>query len=156
MIERPSPNYSARKPGTAVRFLVLHADASPSESATLSWITDPKSQVSYHLYVQRDGTVVRCVPDHRAAWAVGVSAWEGMANLNHWSVSLAFANRNNGTEPLTLRQIEQGRALVAQYRVKFPGIVPVTHTMVAMPRGRKHDPEGAPNFRLADFATPTE
>ena len=142
-----TPNHGPRRKGATLRWLVWHCDASPSESATLSWIANPKSQVSYHWLIRRDGRCERLVPDDRAAWAVGVSEWEGVTGLNSWSVSIAFANRNDGKEPLTPEQIAAGKAL----RLQYPTLVSLTHAQVAMPRGRKTDPDKAPNFRLSDF-----
>ena len=142
-----TPNHGPRRKGSTVRWVIFHADASPSESATLSWIANPASKVSYHWLIRRDGRCERLVPDDRAAWAVGVSEWEGVTGLNSWSVSIAFANRNDGKEPLTPEQLAAGKAL----RLQYPTLVSLTHAQVAMPRGRKTDPDKAPNFRLSDF-----
>src|SRR5690606_23050181 len=39
--------------------VVIHADAGKTEAGTISWILDPRSRVSYHYLVGRDGTVYR-------------------------------------------------------------------------------------------------
>lgn len=149
MIEKPSPNCNGR-PGP-IRCVVLHNDASPKESATLSWTSTPVSKVSYHVLVGRDGTCYRLVPDERRAWAVGVSAWNGVRDVNGCSLNLAFSNRNDGTEPLTPEQIEAAKHVIAKWRTKWLIEDVTTHKIVARPVGRKHDPEAAPNFRLEDF-----
>jgi N-acetylmuramoyl-L-alanine amidase len=147
---RLSPNHSSRR-GATIRWIVLHADASPSERATLDWICSPQSAVSYHLLVHRDGTVTRCVPDDRAAWACGKSAWQGVQGLNRHSLSIAFANKHDGKERLTDAQIDTAMQLVAACKARHPTVEDVlTHAMIAP--GRKSDPDNTPNFYRHDYA----
>ena len=150
MIERPSPNHNARS--HPIRLICLHADASPKESATLSWTASPKSQVSYHVLVGRDGTCYRIVDDTRRAWAVGKSAWRGVTDVNGVSLNLAFSNRNDGKELLTPAQVISAKQVIADWRAKWQIEDVTTHKIVARPVGRKHDPEAAPNFFLEDYA----
>ena len=150
MVDRPSPNHNAR--AHPIRCIVLHNDASPNEEATLSWTASPKSQVSYHILVGRDGTMYRIVPDERRAWAVGISVWRGVTDVNGISLSAAFSNRNDGKEPLTAAQISAMRQVVADWRARWQIEDVTTHKIVARPVGRKHDPEAAPNFSLLEFA----
>lgn len=148
-IERPSPNQNARS--HPIRCIVLHNDAAPNEQATLSWCASPKSKVSYHVLVGRDGTCYRLVPDTRRAWAVGISAWRGVTDVNGVSLNLAFSNRNNGIELLTEAQLASARSVIADWKAKWMIEDVTTHKTVARPVGRKHDPEAAPNFRLENF-----
>ena len=149
MIDRPSPNHNGRS--APIRCIVLHNDASPKENATLDWCASPESKVSYHVLIGRDGTAYRLVPDERRAWAVGKAAWRGVTDVNSVSLSVAFSNRNNGTEPLTDAQIAGAKAVIAAWKAKWPIEDVTTHKIVARPVGRKHDPEAAPNFSLAEF-----
>lgn len=152
MIERPasSPNHNART--QAIRCVVIHADASPNEGGTLSWIASAKSKVSYHVLIGRAGTIYRIVPDVRRAWAVGIAKWRGVRDVNGCSLSVAFANRNDGKELLTEAQIMAVKTVILAWRQKYQIEEVTTHKIVAWPAGRKHDPEAAPNFVLADFA----
>ena len=167
MIEVPrlSPNQNGR-PGP-IRCIVLHSDASPNEAGTLSWIQSPQSKVSYHILVGRDGTCYRCVPDERRAWAVGYSAWRGVRDVNGCALNVAFANLNNGKEPLTAAQIAAVKEVIAAWRAKWQIEDVTTHQIVSRFADgkefhvspltgkkvrRKHDPESAPNFSLAEFA----
>lgn len=161
---RLSPNQDAR--AHAIRVIVIHADASPNEQGTLGWLENPKSKVSYHVLIGRTGTKYRCVPDERRAWAVGYSAWRGARNINGIALSVAFANRNDGKEPLTPAQIASAREVIAGWKEDWLIEDVTTHRIVSrwkdgkelrlnphtgkMER-RKHDPESAPNFRLQDF-----
>jgi N-acetylmuramoyl-L-alanine amidase len=144
-----SPHHNARK--GPIRLVVLHADASPSEKGTLSWLTDPASKVSYHVLIGRHGGIYRLVPESRRAWHAGVSAWPGIADVNGASLGLSFANRHDGTEALTPLQMASAQSVIAEWRAKYPTIEAVT-THAAVAPGRKSDPLKAVGFRLEDFA----
>jgi N-acetylmuramoyl-L-alanine amidase len=144
-----SPNQSARR-GEAVRWIVLHADVSPKETATIGWLTNAESRVSYHALVHRDGSITRFVQDQHAAWACGASQWEGVRHLNRCTLSAAFANRHDGVERLMAAQIDAMRWLVQHWRAQHPGIAGIlTHAQVSP--ARKSDPERVPNFWRADY-----
>ena len=143
-----SPNHNDRK--GRIRLIVLHCDASPSERATLSWLANPASKVSYHALIHRDGWVSRIVPDERRAWHAGKSRWQDIADVNGASLGLAFANRHDGKEPLTSAQVDIAQAVVQYWRQRYDIEAVVGHRDVAPQR--KTDPYLAPNFRLEDYA----
>lgn len=147
-VRRLSPNQGQRgrhKP----TMIVLHADASPTEAATLDWLSKPLSQASYHVFVGRDGTAYRLVDDERRAWHAGKSAYPGYKDVNSQSLGLSFANRHDDTEALTPAQMATGKAVVAKWKAKYAITHVVTHADVAP--GRKTDPDHILGFRLADF-----
>jgi N-acetylmuramoyl-L-alanine amidase len=149
VVNHLSPNHGSRR-GTAIQCIVLHADASPDELATLRWCANPKSEVSYHVLIGRNGVRYRMVADDRRAWACGRRVWDGQADVNSLSLSLSFANRNDGQEWLTDAQIQAARAQVAEWRRMYPSIRDITtHKRIAP--SRKSDPEQAPNFSLYIF-----
>lgn len=145
---KASPHHSSR--GVAVpRYIVLHADVSPREASTISWLQHPDSQVSYHILVHRDGTTTRFVPDARSAWACGKSEWGGLVGLNRHSLSLAFANRHDGKEPLTAAQIATAAAWCDHWRTVYPITDVLTHADISP--SRKSDPHHIPNFDREDY-----
>lgn len=143
-----SPNHNDRK--SRIRLVVLHCDASPSERATLSWLANSASKVSYHALIHRDGWVSRIVPDERRAWHAGKSRWQDVTDVNGASLGLAFANRHDGKEPLTSAQVDIAQAVVQYWRQRYDIDAVVGHRDVAPQR--KSDPYLAPNFRLEDYA----
>lgn len=159
MTDAPSPNHNARS--HPIRCIVLHADGSPKESATLSWVATPDSKVSYHVLIARDGTAYRIVPDDRRAYAVGYAAWKGVRDVNSVSLSLAFSNRDDGKELLTTAQMIAAQAVIAEWKHKWAIEDVTTHKIVSRWKNgkeldanghrRKVDPEMAPNFILEAF-----
>ena len=146
-----SPNHSKRP--EPPRVIVLHATGPGTTRNVLEWMRLPQSKVSYHGLIASDGTYYQVVPDDRAAWHAGVSEWNGVKNINGISLGLAFVNPNNGVTPLTPQQIAIAKGVIQYWRQQYATIEAVTtHAAVALPKGRKSDPEAVPNFRLFDFA----
>lgn len=74
------------------RFIVMHYTAGWTASSAISTLTNPKSGVSAHFVVDRDGSVTQLVPCNRAAWHAGPSAYKGYKNLNSHSVGIEIVN----------------------------------------------------------------
>ena len=147
-----SPHHSARPAGVTPRVIVLHADAAKDATASVSWIKSKESKVSYHALVDRDGTVYTFVDPSRKAWHCGVSEYQGVQNVNDFSLGLSFANICDGVELYTHAQYEAGADVVREWMALYPTLSVehiTTHEATALPAGRKHDP--GPLFRLDYF-----
>lgn len=112
IIDRPSPNHSARPSGVTVDAIVIHGTAGKTDEGDLSWITSEKSGISYHYMVGRTGKVYRLVRPERRAWHAGKSILEGDKDINDRSIGVAFSNNGAG-EPYTDAQYEAAGALLA-------------------------------------------
>lgn len=137
---RPSPNRSSRK-GFPVGMVVIHGDAGKSDMGTVSWLQNPKSRVSYHYLVGRDGTVYRFVPETDKAWHAGKSEWKGASvhgSLNPVSVGVAFAN--DGGEPYKPVQYKVGGKLVADICARHDIQLRNIRGHYEVSPGRKSDP----------------
>jgi N-acetylmuramoyl-L-alanine amidase len=147
-----SPNHSARLNEARPRVIVLHATGPGALRGILDWLKTPASKVSYHGIIAPDGTYYNLVSPERAAWHAGVSEWNGIKAVNSISLGLSFVNPNDGIIPLTPNQISVAKGVIQYWRQQYPTIEAVTtHAAVALPKGRKTDPENVPNFRLSDF-----
>lgn len=145
-----SPHFNSRPKGAAIRLICLHADAGASDKGTLSWLAAEESKVSYHILVGRDGTAYEVVDPRKRAWHAGKSVWKGASNCNDYSVGVAFANRHDGTEPLTDAQLATMLDVVRDLAGRFPIADVVTHAMIAP--SRKTDPNDSPRFALQPYA----
>lgn len=145
MIQVTTPHQSSRG-GKPVRLVVIHADAGKSDAGTVAWIKDPKSSVSYHYLVGRDGQVYQFVAETKRAWHAGDSRWPDCTteipgrkpSVNDYSIGVAFAN--DGTEAYQPAQYVTGAELVADIcrRHKIAPANVVGHVDVSP--GRKTDP----------------
>ena len=145
----PSPNYNARPAGTTVDCLVLHATATATGQEAVNSFSNPKSETSSHFIIDRNGAVIEMVPPERRAWHAGVSALNGVADLNNFSVGVELVDRNDG-EPYSDAQYVATAALIRRLRTHYdiPDARIVSHAAVALPRGRKTDPAGFDFARL--------
>lgn len=87
---RPSPNISGAR--MEPRLLVLHDTAGSSLEGAVSWFENPKSRVSAHLVVDRDGTLVQCVLLDHVAWHTAPSDWNGQGNCNGYAIGIEIVN----------------------------------------------------------------
>lgn len=87
------------------RFIILHDDEGYWEGTT-SWLLNPESKVSYHIYISKSGEVRQFVDLNKRAYHAGKSSWKGYTDLNYYSVGVCFQNINK--ETYTEAQISKG------------------------------------------------
>jgi N-acetylmuramoyl-L-alanine amidase len=151
IIEKPSIHHNERPAGRGPEIIVLHGTAGGSDIGDLSWLLNPASKVSYHYLIGRRGTIWQLVPERLRAWHAGVSTYQGRANVNDFSIGVAFANKGPGNppDPYTPEQIEAGAWLCADiWTRRGIGLDRIT-THAAVSPGRKTDPW--PHFPLEVF-----
>lgn len=149
IIQRPSPHHNERPTGERgkVSAVVLHGTAGASVEGDVSWLQKPESEVSYHFVIGRAGEVYQCVQEGRRAWHAGVSVWDGVPDLNDYSIGIGLSNKGpiggdcrNGGEPFPTPQVFAAAELVvdicARYRIPWRRVL--THAQVSP--GRKTDP----------------
>jgi N-acetylmuramoyl-L-alanine amidase len=146
VVAMPSPNHNSRN-GAAIDTIVLHHTAGGGTAQdTGRYFQNPKSRVSSHYIVGKDGVIVQSVADKDRAWHAGKSVFQGRNDVNSFSIGIEIVNRGDGKDPFTDAQYEALGRLVAylQTRYSIPRNRITGHKDVALPKGRKIDP--APNF----------
>jgi N-acetylmuramoyl-L-alanine amidase len=73
------------------RYIVLHYSAGTSLAGSISHLRS--SRLSYHLLVDRDGSVIQSVPLNIRGSHAGTSNWKGLDLLNSYSIGICAANR---------------------------------------------------------------
>ena len=86
----PSPNFSERKED--IDTIVIHFTASSTLNGTIAWFRNPKSRVSSHYVIGRDGKVVQMVKDSKKAWHAGKSQLWSRKNVNEFSIGIELVN----------------------------------------------------------------
>ena len=92
-------NFNLRKPN----YVIIHHTAQHSTEQTLKTFTLPKSQVSAHYVIGRDGQTFHLLNDYLRAWHGGVARWGNATDIN--SVSIGIELDNDGTEPFQEAQL---------------------------------------------------
>ena len=57
-------------------FLIYHFTASTTASSAVNNYLDPETKVSWHLTIDRDGSVNQILPFDKIAWHAGKSYWK--------------------------------------------------------------------------------
>ncbi len=150
MIERPSPNFNARK--LPISMVVLHYTGMETAEAAIARLADPAAEVSAHYVILEDGQVIRMVDEAQRAWHAGRAYWRGITDVNSASIGIEIVNPGHefGYRPFADAQIDAVVQLVGEIVPRY-GITRgnvVGHSDVAP--ARKEDPgELFPWYRLA-------
>ena len=127
-------NFSMRRPN----FVIIHHTAQNSCDQTLKTFTLPRTQVSAHYVICRDGIVYHMLNDLLRAHHAGVSKWGNATDLN--SMSIGIEIDNNGSEPFSDAQMNNLLLLLDRLKKAYniPQANFIGHADVAP--GRKVDP----------------
>jgi N-acetylmuramoyl-L-alanine amidase len=101
-----SPNANQRRP----TLIVLHHTGEDSFVHALATLTDPRSEVSAHYLISRDGRVAQLVDERQRAWHAGVGRWGPISDVN--SASIGIELDNDGKSPFSDPQITSLIALL--------------------------------------------
>ena len=141
---RPSANFNARAAGIDVSMLILHYTNMTDAEAALERLCDPASEVSAHYLIARDGEVFALVDEADRAWHAGVSAWQGINDINSASIGIELdhpghdANGHMDAYPPAQMAalVDLSKAIIARHNIAPDRVL--GHSDVAP--GRKIDP----------------
>ena len=87
---------------------------------------DQRRKVSAHYLIDYDGSIYRLVPDEKRAWHAGLSTWQGIDNVNDYSIGIEIQNKGVTTTPVEPYTALQMDALVQllRYLTKLHNIKP--------------------------------
>jgi len=127
-------NFGMRKPN----FVIIHHTAEASCPQTLQTFTIPRSQVSAHYVICKDGTVHHMLNDYLRAWQAGRSSWGNDKDLNSSSIGIELDN--NGYESFPPAQINSLLTVLDTLKSKYaiPTANFIGHSDIAPTR--KKDP----------------
>lgn len=136
-----SPHFDERN-ASPISAIVLHHTAMVESAIEVGkFFQRPSAKVSSHYIVDRDGSLVRAVPDDKRAWHAGRSEFQGVGDVNSFSIGIEICNVGDGVEPYPAAQVQAVVKLVAWLAKthKVPLSRLTRHRDVALPAGRKHD-----------------
>jgi N-acetylmuramoyl-L-alanine amidase len=138
-------NFNLRKPN----YVVIHHTAQDSTAQTLKTFTLPRTQVSAHYVIGRDGRVFHMLNDYLRAWHGGAAKWGNTTDINSSSIGIELDN--NGTEPFSEPQLASLLRILSGLKKTYgiPTANFIGHADIAPTR--KNDPSALfPWKRLAD------
>ena len=138
-----SPNFNLpKRVKNRIKFIIIHYTGMKKESVAIKRLQDPKSKVSSHYLIKRNGEIINLVPDLFEAWHAGVSNWKHFKSLNKNSIGIEITNpgHQHGYIRFSKKQIfslqKLLNILVKRYKIKKKYIL--GHSDISP--GRKKDP----------------
>ena len=138
-----SPNFNLPKRlKKRIKFIIIHYTGMKKESEAIQRLQEPKSKVSSHYLIRKNGDMVRLVPDLYEAWHAGVSSWKHFKSINKNSIGIEITNPGHqyGYRNFSSKQIFSLKKLlnflIKKYRIKKNCIL--GHSDISP--GRKQDP----------------
>ncbi|MEO9021727.1 MAG: N-acetylmuramoyl-L-alanine amidase [Ginsengibacter sp.] len=127
-------NFGMRKPD----FVIIHHTAQNSCEQTLRTFTLPRTQVSAHYVICKDGTVHHMLNDYLRAWHAGNGSWGNDKDINSSSIGIELDN--NGYDSFPPAQINSLLVLLntlkSEYKIPVANFI--GHADIAPTR--KRDP----------------
>ena len=104
-----------------IRFLIIHYTGMQSARVSINRLKNPKSKVSCHYLITRNGIVHKMVNDNRVAWHAGKSKWRNINNLNDYSLGIEIQNKGHyfGYQNFTKKQIFSTIKLIKTLMKKY-------------------------------------
>ena len=120
-----SPNYAEKvRSGKSITMIIIHYTGMQSERESLKRLTSPRSKVSCHYLIRRNGEIFSLVNDRNIAWHAGKSKWGKYNNLNKNSIGIELVNKGHkfGYQAFTKTQIlnlvKLCKKLKKKYKIK--------------------------------------
>ena len=117
-----SPNFSKKERLVKdIKFVIIHYTGMQSEIESIKRLKDPKSKVSCHYLINRDGKIIMMVPENKIAWHAGKSKWKNFVNLNKNSIGIELVNKGHefGYQDFSNHQIRSLINLCRNLKTKY-------------------------------------
>ena len=138
-----SPNFNLPKRlKKRIKFIIIHYTGMKKETLAIQKLQDPKSKVSAHYLIKKNGDMISLVPDLYEEWHAGVSSWKNYKSLNKNSIGIEITNPGHqyGYRNFSSKQIFSLKKLLnflmKRYKIKKYCIL--GHSDISP--GRKKDP----------------
>ena len=138
-----SPNFDIRKrKPKEIKFIIFHYTGMKKEIDAINHLTNPKSKVSSHYIIKKNGEILNLVPDLYIAWHAGISYWKNYKNLNKYSIGIEISNPGHDykykmfTQKQNHTLLKLSKFLIKKYKIKSNCIL--GHSDIAPER--KKDP----------------
>ncbi len=129
-------DYNERFFGFDIRFIILHYTQTETLASTFAIMAE--RHVSAHYIIDIDGAVYNMVDESKRAWHAGESFWQGIRDINSYSIGIEL--QNDGVADFPKAQLEALVQLLgditARYDIQPCGIL--AHSDIAP--ARKQDP----------------
>ena len=112
-----------------IKLIVFHYTGMQSKVEALKKLSNSKSKVSCHYFIDEIGNIVRIVPEKFSAWHAGKSSWKNFKFLNKFSIGIELVNPGHdfGYCKFSKKQIYSlkkiSKKIIAKYNIIDSNIV---------------------------------
>ena len=112
-----------------IRYLIIHYSGMQSGRVSMDRLKNPKSKVSCHYFIERNGNIFKMVEDDKIAWHAGKSKWKDLKNLNKHSIGIEIQNKGHFiyyqsyTKKQIFSLIKLIKLLMKKYRINKKNIL---------------------------------
>ena len=78
-----------------IKYLIIHYTGMQSARVSMKRLKNPKSKVSCHYFIDRNGDIYKMIDDTKVAWHAGNSRWKNISNLNKNSIGIEIQNKGH-------------------------------------------------------------
>ena len=117
-----SPNFSLPKRlKKRIKFIIIHYTGMKKELESIKRLQSPRSKVSSHYLIKKNGKILILVPDLYEAWHAGLSNWKNYKYLNKNSIGIEITNPGHqyGYKNFSKKQIFSLKKLLISLIKKF-------------------------------------
>ena len=125
-----SPNfYFKKRKSQNIKFIILHYTGMKNDNESINRLTNYKSSVSCHYYIDKNGKIIAMVPDQYIAWHAGKSKWKKFKSLNKNSIGIEISNPGHelGYKHFSNKQLNSLKRLLSilkrKYKINFKNIL---------------------------------
>ena len=125
-----SPNFDKKnRSNKSIKLIIIHYTGMQSERESMLRLSNPKSKVSIHFVISRNGKIYRMIQDNQIAWHAGKSCWGKYKNLNKNSIGIELVNNGHqfGYTSFKKKQllslIKICKNLIKKYKIKRRNII---------------------------------
>ena len=91
-----SVNFSKKtRSSRDIKYLIIHYTGMQSARVSMRKLKNPKSKVSCHYFIDRNGDIYKMIDDNKIAWHAGKSKWKNIKNLNKYSIGIEIQNKGH-------------------------------------------------------------
>tara|TARA_B100000963_G_scaffold347122_1_gene353079 strand:- start:181 stop:888 length:708 start_codon:yes stop_codon:yes gene_type:complete len=122
ILTNSSPNFTKKnRKKDKIKFVIIHYTGMQSAIESIKRLKNPKSKVSCHYLIKRNGDIIQMVKDSNVAWHAGKSKWKKLINLNNNSLGIELVNKGHqfGYQNFTSTQIRSLIWLCKKLKKKY-------------------------------------
>ena len=143
LIKNYSQNFSLpKREKKLIKYIIIHYTGMKKEELAIKRLCDPKSKVSSHYFLKKNGEIINFIPDLYTAWHAGNSCWNKINSLNRFSIGIEISNPGHDFyySNFSLKQIKALerllKLLMKNYKISIKNVL--GHSDIAP--NRKKDP----------------